>query len=382
MKLKLMPDFLGTQDSTCLSIYLPRLNGIDLSSNKHYLKYVKTEVQELLRWSHETDVFEYFLSVIDRIQENPELVKNQKNHVSIFITKDGQWDFRFSGHCKPFFSLANSFHVKPMLRYFHRNRKFFVLRFNNDRATLYVDGPEQLKALDSIVYPSTLKENLEEFDFTIGPTRRAFLEQFEDFSNWISDWISRDLLNEDAPLLVVGIDHLVNPFTKNSTYKNTVRKNLRVGLSHDETDLFKETRKVIEEIAVKEEKKAIKSFRRKQITGLGSTNLARIAKEAIKGNISVLMVAKDDQIWGELNRMTGDIRVHHEQLTDLDDDLLDDLAEVVLANRDRVLVLDKNNMPTSKPIAAIFKDFAHPLQQQKILTETKRTLEHERKVAI
>lgn len=382
MKPRLMPDFLNVQDSACLSIYLPRVIESEESSNMDYLRQVRAEVCELLRWSYESDAFKHFLSAIDQIQENPGLAINRKDNIAIFITKDGQWDFRFSGYCKPFFSLANSFHIKPLLRYFHRNKKFFVLCFGEDKATLYVDGPERLKALDSIVYPAALQKGLKEYDLVTESTKKAYREQFEDFSNWISDWVSQDLIHEEGPLLVAGVDHLTHPFTRNATYKSTFRDDLGMGIFDNEAEFFKNAKMIVRRIADGEEKKAVSSFNRMLLLGFGSTYLPQIAKQAVQGNISLLLVAREDHIWGELNRITGDVQIHHEQLTDLDDDLLDDLAEVVLGYKCKVLVLDKNCMPGLQPIAAIFKKAPKNFLEHKTIIQPIRVSEKERMAAI
>jgi hypothetical protein len=327
--------------------------------NRAYLENVRREINSFLRWGFESNKQFYFSQIIQEMIDSPDLSKNQKHNVAIFVTEEGKWDLRFSGYCRSFFSLANSFHIKPILRYFNLNRKFFVLDFEDDRATLYVGGPERLTEIDAIIYADASKHRLEQGNVATDKEKRISSKKFGVCLERISNWGTEHLVSEEAPLIVTGIESLADPFRRMATYKGTLRKKNKLAFL-DETTLFVKARELVREIADKEVQSALQMFARARLRGRACTDLLRIAKEAVRDNVAVLMVAKDNHIWGELDRMTGDLNVHYEQLTDVDDDLLDDLAEVVLSKKSKVLVLDEASMPTQEPLAAIFKQSTRP----------------------
>ena len=304
----------------------------EIIANQNYLLHVRSEVDELMRWNFETSKKQSFLNAIDGALKDPEISQNQKSHIAVFITEEGKWDFRFSGACSPFFSLANSFHIKPLIRYFHRNRRFFVLNFEKDQATLYVDGPERLRKLDGVVYPAPLKGLLCKYDGLSDLDQRRAIEQFDDFTLNVSDWISSDLVNEKAPLIVCGERSLAWSFRSLSKYRSTIRERVWSMPNENHQELFQTCKRFVGSLVDQEEDRAIEIFQKNLGKKTASAKLEVIARESVRDNVSVLMVSKEEHLWGEFNRVSGDVKLHSEQLSDLDDDLLDDIAEVCLSN--------------------------------------------------
>jgi len=355
MNKNILPNFLQEQDGTCLSIYLPSIESSHPLSNQAYLSQVKSEVNELLRWNYAPDTRKYFLRMIEKLTEDPNYYQNPKNNLALFINENGIWDLQFSGYCKPFFSLANSFHIKPLLRYFHRNRRFFIVNFETEKVNLYIDGPDQLKLIDSVPYSESVKKDLSSLTFAFGKKRRRISERLDRFTEWVSDWVMYDLRDENSPLIVAGIKPLASRMKRISGYTHTVRKgaNLYGTLSVDQ--LQAKSKLQIDSLIDLYETKIVGEYRRRRGLGEAASDLRSVAKAAVGDRIQTLLISRDDHIWGELNRYTGDFTTHGIQLTDLDDDLLDDCAEVAIANGARVYVLEQSQMPDNLPIVAILK---------------------------
>lgn len=88
--------------------------------------------------------------------------------------------------------------------------------------------------------------------------------------------------------------------------------------------------------------------------GLGSDDLAEVAREAATGRVATLLIEADRQIAGRLDAATGRI-----ELADLGDphidDLLDDLGELVVKMGGRVLVIPSERMPGRTGLAASYR---------------------------
>ncbi len=88
--------------------------------------------------------------------------------------------------------------------------------------------------------------------------------------------------------------------------------------------------------------------------GLGSDELAEVARAAAAGRIATLLIESDRQIAGRLDGSKGRIEVA--ELSDPQaDDLLDDLGELVEKMGGRVLVIPLERMPTRTGVAATFR---------------------------
>ncbi len=88
--------------------------------------------------------------------------------------------------------------------------------------------------------------------------------------------------------------------------------------------------------------------------GLGSDDLAEVAREAATGRVATLLIEADRQIAGRLDDETG--RIEHADLSHLQvDDLLDDLGELVVKMGGRVLVIPAERMPGRTGLAASYR---------------------------
>ena len=100
---------------------------------------------------------------------------------------------------------------------------------------------------------------------------------------------------------------------------------------------------------------AIRTFKRAQTKRRASDVLDEITQYAVNGQVKTLMVSSARKVWGELNRWNGKTKVHSTKLNSHDDDLLDDLAEIVMRFKGNVLVVPDEWMPTVSPVAAVLK---------------------------
>jgi hypothetical protein len=87
---------------------------------------------------------------------------------------------------------------------------------------------------------------------------------------------------------------------------------------------------------------------------LGSDNVQKIAESAVAARVATLLIEANRQIPGRLDPLTGET-----QLSDLvnpqTDDLLDDIGELVWKNGGQVIVVPRERMPTQSGIAAIYR---------------------------
>ena len=91
--------------------------------------------------------------------------------------------------------------------------------------------------------------------------------------------------------------------------------------------------------------------------GLAASDLEDVARAAFAGRIGVLLVEADRVIPGRFDPATGEIRPA--RLADPEvDDLIDDLAEVVLRTGGEVVVVPAGRMPTDTGLAATFDQAA------------------------
>jgi hypothetical protein len=99
----------------------------------------------------------------------------------------------------------------------------------------------------------------------------------------------------------------------------------------------------------------VDDFRRQLDRGLAADVLTRVAEAAVSGRVRRLLVADGKPLFGRVDRTTGEVTLHAGQSGPQDDDVLDDLAEIVLARGGDVLVLDPSRMPDDLSAVATFR---------------------------
>lgn len=87
---------------------------------------------------------------------------------------------------------------------------------------------------------------------------------------------------------------------------------------------------------------------------LGTDDVAQIATNAVAGRVGTLLVEADRIVPGRIDLFSGEIE--RRELTHPEiDDLLDDLAEEVLKNNGQVVIVPSERMPSATGAAAIFR---------------------------
>jgi hypothetical protein len=98
----------------------------------------------------------------------------------------------------------------------------------------------------------------------------------------------------------------------------------------------------------------VEEFGRAKSKGLGSDELALVAEAAVAGRVATLLIDADRHIAGRIDEVSGRIEcgdLAHPEI----DDLLDDLGELVAKKGGQIVVVPLERMPTQTGIAAIYR---------------------------
>jgi hypothetical protein len=87
---------------------------------------------------------------------------------------------------------------------------------------------------------------------------------------------------------------------------------------------------------------------------LGSGDLTQVAGAVVASRVGTLLIDADIEVPGRIDPATGRVELSDLARPDTDD-ILDDLAEIVLAKAGRVVVVPAARMPTKTGVAAIYR---------------------------
>jgi hypothetical protein len=98
----------------------------------------------------------------------------------------------------------------------------------------------------------------------------------------------------------------------------------------------------------------VEEFGRTKAQGLGSDELASVAQAAVNGRVATLLVDADRRVPGRIDGASGQIEYGDRAHPGIDD-LLDDVGELVINKGGQIVVVPTERMPTRTGIAAIYR---------------------------
>ena len=267
--------------------------------------------------------------------------------------------------------VADTFHTKPLLRFLHANKRYYVLSLSRNAVSLYEGSSFGAGSVELQGVPASLREALgvpihdrmltahgrSGFVFHgRGPDREEEKGELLKFFRAVDRGL-RDLLRDErAPLVIASVAYYHPLYREANTYPYLLATGIDGNFERSNGDqIHAAAWPIVERHFAAEHERWVARYRETAGTGLGSDRLEEVAQAAVKGRVRCLFAAEGVPIWGTLDRETGGITLHPRQLNDRDADLVDDVCEEAYRRGAVVLVLPPARMPTSQPIAAIYR---------------------------
>lgn len=282
-----------------------------------------------------------FLQPIKALTNNEPLLKSFKGNFAIFKNASTFRIINLPIAIENSCFVADSFHIKPLLKWLQVDRKFLFLGVNYNQINLYQGSLSSFNLVDSFVINSS-------------SISKAKLAQIRD---WLGEWLDYYAQDTMPKLFYAGSSPMVQSIFGNNTNHHFSLLPIAKKFNAKKTEsLLQFIRSTIMESAHQEFKKSMYDFYYLNNTNKVNKNVYNIAKAAVRGKVKKLMIAEEINLFGKLNRSNGDLTIHHNDLDHEDDDVLDDLAQTVLAHGGEVLVVPCKEIPNKVPVLAIVKE--------------------------
>ncbi len=353
-KMTLKP-LIESVDGVHLTVYLE--NRGRLTDKKNQLREAINQAYEWLTPVMEIEERNKFLEPLDALLLDTRIFKQMKGNIGIFRNHDSFRMLNIPVHVEQTCQVATSFHVKPLLRWLQMDQEFLLLGLENESAHLYLGSQDSLKLVDSIVFPESLKNTNSDDNYrSLKEAKKRKLNEDETFV-WLNDWIFQLTKTFKPKLFIAGERSLVDALNRSLRYANAVQ-NPAANFFCKERAI--ETCFVIRKILKAESRayieKALMEFRFAEASNRASKNLFQISKSVVLGRVRKLIVSDELNIFGKIDKSSGGLAIHPFDLDHEDDDILDDLAQMVLIQGGEVIVASRSEIPKGHPILAILGD--------------------------
>ncbi|MEQ8766164.1 MAG: hypothetical protein RL885_19765 [Planctomycetota bacterium] len=322
--------------------------------------------------------------LLDQISalSSKEFWNHQLEGLAVFGSAEGVREYRLPHTLPELVVVADSFHVRPLLRSLQADRQYFLLELSEKHTRFCRGSAHGLRAEDIPGLPASLVDAL-------GPERgepqlqqhtggrsvtagentvgegtvfhghEADLPSEEDVLRYLRavDAALFDTLHEEKVPLILCCPERYHPaFRSVARYPHLMEEGIRGNFETAHTDeLHERAWPIVEKTLSTSRDLALEKYGNRISKGRSSDELGAVARATIEGRIDTLLLAEGRHEWGDLDRQSGEIRLRDEQRDDHDDDILDDLAEMVILRGGEVFTLEPSAMPSKSPVAATFR---------------------------
>jgi hypothetical protein len=163
------------------------------------------------------------------------------------------------------------------------------------------------------------------------------------------------LRNEDAPLVLAGVEYLLPIYHRANTYPYLLEGRVAGnpdGLRPEE--LQERAWAIVQPHFQRAQDVAAAQYRQLAGTGRAAADIGAIVTAAYDGRVDTLFVAVDRQEWGYFHVESRKVETHRDAIAG-DEDLLDVAAMYTLLKRGTIYAVELDQMPEHSPAAAILR---------------------------
>ncbi|MBL7671435.1 MAG: hypothetical protein JNM39_13200 [Bdellovibrionaceae bacterium] len=353
-KMTLKP-LLESAEGVHLTAYL--VNRGKLIDLKKQLREAIGQAQEWLNPVMTDEERAKFLEPLDTLLVDARIFKEMKGNIGIFRNQESFRVLNVPVDVEQTCQVATSFHVKPLLRWLQSDQDFLLLGLEQRAAHLYLGSQSSLKLIDSILYPESFPKGKSMVD-TLSPktARQSRLKEDETFV-WLNTWIAQLTKTSKPKLFLAGTKELIEAFNRSLKYKNSVKAPVANFFNtNNVSDVSSSIRKILKADSKAAIEKTLMEFRFADEGKRTQKNIFQISKAIVQGRVRKLIVTDEISIFGKIDRKSGGLAIHPFDLDHEDDDILDDLAQMVLSQGGEVTVASRSEIPNGRPILAILDD--------------------------
>lgn len=387
---------LRTAGGPCVSIFLPTFRaGGERQQNPIRLKNVVRDVAERLEqdWGMRSPDADELLDPIKQLVDDNSFWLHQSDGLALFLSADTFKSFRLPVQLNELAVVENRFHLKPLLPLLsgEGDGHFYVLALSRKSIRLLSGSRFEIKEVDLEAngIPTSLTQMMpdvqrSETQFHVSTSNktphRLSVERKgqpvfaahgtgEDdlgaetryYFNRFDDALAKIDIDRRAPVVLAGVEYLLPIYRDAATTLQNICEEALLGNMDWEKpeDLHAAAWAIVEPHFLQERQKAAERFGDLTGSGRSSTDLNEVLPAAQDGRVESLFVARGVRAWGSYDGDKRAITLQSGQgengPRNGNEDLLDLAAVQTYLNGGKVFVVEPQDVPEGKPLAAVFR---------------------------
>ncbi|MEM8875021.1 MAG: hypothetical protein AAGD32_12290 [Planctomycetota bacterium] len=372
-------ELLNAPEDRCISIIIPTQRATrDTDQNRIAFKTALKSARAELNGEADKNLSEV-LEQLAKLDGEADLWSHQHESLAVYASTERVHFIRLPRTMNSFAGVADSFHIKPLIRVMQANDRFQLLAVTQKSVRLYEgDGLSMVPVSLHEAVPKDLVDalggELDDFHLTVasykGLRGPAAVHGHHDKSEEMGIDLERYFRTIDkaiwehhsrvagVPLILAAVEKYHAIFRRVSKNQHLADHGIKLNpdaADIDEKRLHDEVREAQRPQRHQAVEELVDNFGTARAAGQGSANLADVAKAAVFGKVNKLILAADKRVGGSIDTATG-IVTEGELDDPAVDDLLDDIAEHVLRAGGNVHVIPQDIHPhPGSGVAAIYR---------------------------
>lgn len=364
---------LSNAQPPCISLYQPtaRHHPGNQQDPIRFGNLVR-ELEQALRENFPGHDAQSMLHPFKELQQNQDFWNHTLDGLAVFATSDRFQTYTLPRPVRELAVVADSFHVKPLIRFLQSADRYHVLGVGREKINLFEGNRDELNEveLDPAV-PSIPSEASPEETKTVGVSAWASLAGVPGIQ--FSKGSKSDIDDNEATRFLRAVDRAILEHYSRPTQLPLILAALPENQSFFR-DISRNPFLLADEVTMHPDALTIDALRehawaamlphyRTRLAGLvemfgtararelGDDDLERVAASALAARVGTLLAEADRHIPGRIDPETGTVVLGGGGV----DDVLDDIAELVLKNGGQVVIVPTEEMPTQSGVAAIYR---------------------------
>lgn len=370
---------MSSQAGMHVSMYMPTYRaGVETQQNPIRFKNLLREAEKrLLALAQPPAAVQALLEPLQPFTEDHEFWQHQSDGLAVLRRADTLRLFRLPMSFEELVVVGHQFHLKPLLPYLTGDGRFYVLALSQNAVRLVQCTRDHMSEMELHQVPKSLAEALrfddpeQQLQYHTGTqsgggqraaifhgqggekesTKDDLLEYFRQIDQGLHE-ILRD---EQAPLVLAGVDYLHPIYRQANTYRYLMAEGITGNAEHlSIEDLQSRAWRLVEPTFLRAQAAARATYERCAATPQASEDIATIVPAAHFGRVDTLFVAAGRQQWGRFDLESQQLQLS-EDADGAATDLLNLAAVQTFLNGGTVYVVEAERMPTKNALAAVFR---------------------------
>ncbi|HEX6173384.1 MAG TPA: hypothetical protein VF089_05170 [Candidatus Binatia bacterium] len=369
---------LGAHEPPCLSLYQPTHRAYpENQQDPIRFKNLLKSLEQSLRQKYTTRDVKPLLQPFQDLSANQDFWNHTQDGLAVLGAPGLFRVYRLQRVVPELSVVADSFHIKPLIRILQSSDRYQLLGLNRREVKLFEGNRDALDEIEPApgvprTITDALGDELTEPHLTVasygtgaaGPAMRhghgAKKDEVDVDAERFFRAVDRAVLEHHSrpsglPLILAALPEHHSLFRQVSQNSFLVSEAVDIHPDALSGEALRERAwRVIEPRYLARLATLVDEFGKAKSNGLGSDDAALIAEAAAAGRVATVLIEAERHVPGRIDQVSG--RVEFGDLAHPEvDDLLDDIGELVLEKGGQVVVVPAERMPVETGVAAIYR---------------------------